>query len=120
MGQEGPQRWEGHRRLTMGSWLPRPQEGAAPDLSSGEDNHIPKRSRRSPSDLEGQGMDHGNGNVGNTARLSRESSCRQLLAHPLGDFPQDKTHAVHIEHRGQGAIGLEQHSVFLLPRSLSV
>lgn len=72
VGQEGQQRRGSLRGLTKGGWLTRPQEGAAPDLSSREDirgHHIP---RRSLSDLEGQEMDHRNGNTGNMARLSRE------------------------------------------------
>lgn len=71
-GQEGQQRRAGLRGLTMGSRLTRPQEGTGPDLSSREDKHIPRRPGRSLSDPGGRGMDHRNGNTGNTARLSRE------------------------------------------------
>lgn len=72
MAQEGQRRLGGLEGLTMGRWLTRPQEGAALDLSGGEDNCIPRRPSRSRSDLEGQGMDHGNGNMGNVARLGSE------------------------------------------------
>lgn len=72
MGPEGQQSGGRLRGLTKGGRLTRPQEGAAPDLSSREDIRGHRVSRRSLSDLEGQAMDPGNGNTGNVARLSRE------------------------------------------------
>lgn len=80
MGQEGQQRGGSLRGLTKGSWLTRPQEGAAPDLSSREDIRGHRIPRRSLSDPEGQEMDPGNGNTGNVARLSREVELESIVS----------------------------------------
>lgn len=55
---------------------------SSPRSERREDTHIPRRSSRSPSGLEGQGMDHGNGNVGNTARLSGERAQLESIVSP--------------------------------------
>lgn len=105
----------------MGGWLTSPQEGAAPDpggrgiitSQGGPGGHF--------SDLEAA-REWITGTEIRKAQpeLAEKSSWNQLLAHPLGDFPQDKTNVLHIEDRGQGTLGHGEFSVTPLPCGLSV
>lgn len=102
----------------MGSWLTPLQEGGAPGLGGRETIASPGVPGGHFLIQEGQGMDHGNGNMGNTARVSREDQLEPIVSSSTGDFPQDKTNVLRIEDRGQGTLGSGELSASPLPCSL--